>query len=41
MAEERAAPVDPVDRMRQLIAERQDETLEILRHWMEEPEENH
>jgi flagellar M-ring protein FliF len=33
------AAVDPVARMRQLIAERQDETLEILRHWMEEPEE--
>ena len=31
---------DPVERMRQLIAERQDETLEILRSWMEEPEEN-
>jgi len=30
---------NPVDRMRQLISERQDETLEILRHWMEEPEE--
>lgn len=33
-----AAPgdADPVARMRQLIAERQDETMEILRHWMEE-----
>ena len=30
---------NPVDRMRSLIAERQDETLEILRNWMEEPEE--
>lgn len=40
VAEERPKPPDPVDRMRQLIAERQDETLEILRHWMEEPEEN-
>jgi flagellar M-ring protein FliF len=30
---------DPIERMRQLIADRQDETLEILRHWMEEPEE--
>ncbi|MCA2014428.1 flagellar basal-body MS-ring/collar protein FliF [Pararhodobacter sp. CCB-MM2] len=30
---------DPVERMRQLIAERQDETMEILRSWMEEPEE--
>ena len=28
--------VDPVERMRQLIADRQDETLEILRHWMED-----
>ncbi|MCC5987947.1 MAG: flagellar M-ring protein FliF [Pararhodobacter sp.] len=27
---------DPVARMRQLIAERQDETMEILRHWMED-----
>lgn len=35
----RDATVNPVDRMRQLIADRQDETLEILRHWMEEPEE--
>lgn len=34
-----AASANPVDRMRQLIAERQDETLEILRNWMEEPEE--
>lgn len=32
---------NPVDRMRQLIAERQDVTLEILRNWMEEPEEPH
>lgn len=30
---------DPVERMRQLISERQDETLEVLRSWMEEPEE--
>jgi len=30
---------DPVDRMRRLIAERQDETVEILRGWMEEREE--
>ena len=40
VAEDRAAPPDPVERMRQLIAERQDETLEILRNWMEEPEEH-
>lgn len=32
-------PSDPVERMRQLISERQDETLEVLRTWMEEPEE--
>lgn len=30
---------NPVDRMRQLIGERQGETLEILRNWMEEAEE--
>lgn len=30
---------DPVTRLRHLIAERQDETVEILRGWMEEPEE--
>ena len=35
-----SGPSDPVERMRALIAERQDETLEILRSWMEEPEEN-
>lgn len=29
----------PVERMRRLIAERQDETVEILRSWMEEREE--
>lgn len=29
---------DPVERMRALIADRQDETIEILRSWMEEPE---
>ncbi|MCC5970253.1 MAG: flagellar M-ring protein FliF [Pararhodobacter sp.] len=31
-------PEDPVERMRALIADRQDETIEILRNWMEEPE---
>ena len=31
--------VDPVDRLRKLIDERQDETVEILRGWMEEDEE--
>ncbi|WP_370206813.1 flagellar basal-body MS-ring/collar protein FliF [Pararhodobacter marinus] len=30
---------DSVDRMRQLIAERQDETIEVLRAWMDETEE--
>ncbi len=39
VADDRPEPPDPVERMRQLIAERQDETLEILRSWMEEPEE--
>lgn len=34
---EPAAP-DPVTRLRQLIAERQDETVEILRGWVEEQE---
>ena len=31
-------PADPVARLRQLISDRQDETVEILRGWMEEPE---
>lgn len=39
-AERAVEAPDPVERMRALIAERQDETLEILRSWMEEPEEN-
>ena len=30
---------DPVERMRRMITERQDETVEILRSWMEEREE--
>ena len=38
--ESHATAVDPIERMRSLIAERQDETLEILRGWMEEPEGN-
>lgn len=29
-------PADPVQRLRQMIEERQDETMEILRNWMEE-----
>ena len=32
----RGGPVDPVDRLRALIAERQTETVEILRGWMED-----
>ena len=31
---------DPVERLRQLIAERQSESVEILRSWIEEPEES-
>lgn len=31
--------VDPVARLRQLIADRRDETVEILRNWMEETED--
>ena len=34
-----AEGVDPVQRLRRLIEERQDETLEILRNWMEEADE--
>ena len=30
---------DPVSRLRQLISERQEETVEILRGWMESSEE--
>jgi flagellar M-ring protein FliF len=33
------AAEDPVDRLRRLIAERQTESVEILRSWMEEREE--
>jgi flagellar M-ring protein FliF len=32
-------PPDPVDRLRRLIEEREEETVEILRSWMEEDEE--
>ena len=32
-------PANPVARLRRLIEERQDETVEILRSWMEDPEE--
>ncbi|MFN6951207.1 MAG: flagellar basal-body MS-ring/collar protein FliF [Albidovulum sp.] len=34
-----AEPADPVERLRRLIAERHEETAEILRGWMEDPEE--
>ncbi|MFN3647468.1 MAG: flagellar basal-body MS-ring/collar protein FliF [Gemmobacter sp.] len=36
---ERGTPKDPVERLRQLIAERQAESVEILRSWMDEREE--
>jgi len=32
---EQGMAADPVDRLRALIAERQDETVEILRGWIE------
>jgi flagellar M-ring protein FliF len=32
-------PSDPVSRLRRLISERRDETVEILRNWMDESEE--
>jgi flagellar M-ring protein FliF len=31
--------LDPVERLRRLIEEREEETIEILRSWMEEDEE--
>ncbi|PTQ75040.1 flagellar basal-body MS-ring/collar protein FliF [Celeribacter persicus] len=33
-------PTDPVKRLRKLIEDRQEETVEILRSWMEDTEEN-
>ena len=36
---EMGASSDPVERLRQLIEERKEETVEILRNWMEDPEE--
>ena len=36
---EGAPPRDPVERLRQLISERQAESVEILRSWMDEREE--
>ena len=35
----RGEPDDPASRLRRLIEERQAESLEILRGWMEQPEE--
>ena len=35
-----AADQDPVSRLRQLIEERQDETIQILQDWIEGPEKN-
>ena len=29
---------DPVDRLRRLIADRREETIEVLRGWMDEPQ---
>lgn len=34
-----APPADPVERLRRMIADRKEETAEILRGWMEDPEE--
>lgn len=34
-----APPADPVARLRRMIADRKDESAEILRGWMEDPEE--
>ncbi|WP_299728781.1 flagellar basal-body MS-ring/collar protein FliF [uncultured Tateyamaria sp.] len=34
-----AAPSDPVDRLRAMIGDRQEETVEILRTWLEDSEE--
>ena len=34
-----APPPDPVERLRNMIGERQDETVEILRGWLEDKEE--
>lgn len=38
--DELGLPTDPVKRLKAMIEERQDETVEILRSWMEEREEN-
>ncbi|WP_439138827.1 flagellar basal-body MS-ring/collar protein FliF [Roseicyclus sp.] len=39
MGDEGAAANDPVERLRRLIEEREEETVEILRGWMEQDEE--
>lgn len=36
---EKPTAADPVERLRALIAERQEETVEILRSWLDEPKE--
>ena len=36
---ERLPPEDPVERLRNMIGERQEETVEILRGWLEDKEE--
>ena len=38
-ASESAEPPDPVARLRQLIEDRREESVEILRSWMEDNEE--
>lgn len=38
LAEGTELPLDPVERLRRLIEEREEETVEILRSWMEEDE---
>ena len=37
--QQQSSETDPVTRLRELISERQSETVEVLRHWMEEGEE--
>ncbi len=39
-ATETTAEADPVERLRALIADRQEETVEILRSWLDEPREH-
>lgn len=35
-----AGPQDTIDRLRQIVGDRQDETVEVLRSWLEESREN-